>query len=1095
MVDSRMVETLGPASTWREVRDGLRLLEEIWPRGAPAGPGAFGRFEILRELGRGGFGVVFLALDPELGRRVALKVPRPEVLATPEVRRRFLREAHAASRLDHPNLVPVFEAGQVGPVCYLASAYVEGPTLAAWLAERPEPVPPRLAARLVATLADAVQHAHDRGILHRDIKPGNVLLQARGTGAAPDHAGPPAEPLPFIPRFCDFGLAKLSDQERGDTRTGVPLGSPSYMAPEQAEGLPDAVGPAADLYGLGAILYELVTGRPPFKTDSALETLRRVVTEEPERPRRLRRGLPRDLETIALKCLAKRPERRYATAAHLAEDLRRFLANEPILARSTPTWERAWKWGRRRPAHAALLALVLLSGAIGVGGLFWYNRLLHWHNTQLQAALQRAERGEQEARRQDELAERRERKARRHLFGFQVRQAQEAFRAGHIELARRLLDAARDEADSAAARGFAWSYLDRLCRERVTLLEGHTVPVYALAVSPDGKTLASGDLRGHLRLWDLATGRSRPLVGGRPDLVAILAFSPDGRTLASVTHRGAAAEVLLWDVASGRLRAALPADRGLCYALLFSPDGALLGTLRAAPPEAPRVQLWEIGEGFEAVRRPSGPADLARAALAGEGLQSLADRLDQAGATDPALDADYPISPADGASWRGVALTRDGAIALVGRGDGEITVYRARTGHRLATLLLRGPQGEMVQFEAEGVLTPEERGRLARLAASPDEAWNPEFGPVALAPDGRTLAVGQDTSGRMATLIDLDTGQRLDTYTFGETGAVHTLAFLAGGRTLAFGCEDHSIRLWHLGGSGESRALAGHQAEVWSLAFRPDGRTLASAADDHTIKLWDPSTGRERATLTGHESLVTVVAYSPDGTLLASCSLDRTVRLWDVASGQERAILRGHTGDVRGLAFSPDGKTLATIGDDPALRLWEVATGAPGEVLMMDPTSRRRRALAWSPDGRRLAFDAGPEGLALWRRDTGQRSLLPIDRDRYTMTLAFSPDGTLLASGHEWGEIYLWDLAGGRITLRGHTQDVLGLAFSPDGQTLASVGRDRSIRLWDPLTGQELLTLRGHVNQVHAVTFSPDGWTLATACHGGGIRLWTAGPP
>ncbi len=305
--------TVSFASPLKPVHECQRLLEAVWPRGVAQSfkpPKQFGRFSIVRELGRGGFGVVFLAEDSVLRRQVALKVPRPEVLVTPEVRRRFLREAEAASRLDHPHIVPVHEVGQEGPICYIAAAYCEGPTLAAWLRLQTTPVPIRVASRLVGDLAAAVAHAHQRGILHRDLKPGNILLERREAALLSKDSV--RHDLGFIPRICDFGLAKLLDQVSQDTRSGMPIGSPAYMAPEQAAGRVREHGPATDVYALGVILYELLTGTLPHRGETDLETLRLVSDQDPLSPRALRPGLPRDLETIVLKCLEKRPAARYS---------------------------------------------------------------------------------------------------------------------------------------------------------------------------------------------------------------------------------------------------------------------------------------------------------------------------------------------------------------------------------------------------------------------------------------------------------------------------------------------------------------------------------------------------------------------------------------------------------------------------------------------------------------------------------------------------------------------------------------------------------------------------------------------------------------
>ncbi len=394
----RRLEAYGPGTT--------AVGSDSTIEGPPEAPVSLGRFRVVREIGRGGFGIVYLALDPVLGREVALKVPKAEVLADPDSRQRFLREGRAAAGLDHPHIVPVFEAGELGPFAYIVSAFCEGPTLSAWLRERTQPVAVRPAARMLADLADAVQHAHDRGILHRDLKPSNVLLLTRGDSSDLDAPSP---------RITDFGLARIIE-ENGDveeTRSGVPLGSPPYMAPEQAAGRRREIGPAADVYALGATLYEVLTGRPPFQGESYLETLGQVLADDPVSPRLLRPGLPRDLETICLKCLEKDVARRYASASGLREDLERFLRGEPIRARPVSIRLRAAKWVRRRPMHAAALVLAGLLASGLFGGIVYRDVLLQDHTLQL----------EREVTRADANA----RLARRHLQGFQLRQAGEAW--------------------------------------------------------------------------------------------------------------------------------------------------------------------------------------------------------------------------------------------------------------------------------------------------------------------------------------------------------------------------------------------------------------------------------------------------------------------------------------------------------------------------------------------------------------------------------------------------------------------------------------------------------------------------------------------
>src|SRR5262245_52032374 len=384
----------------------LRLLDQVLPASAtgpgtlpplldpgptdplgPSPPQRLGRFAIVRPLGYGGCGVVYLAEDPLLGREVALKVPRLPSLVSPELRRRFLREARLAAGLSHPNLVVIHEAGEIGPLCYIASEYCPGPSLAAWLKQRTESVCPRQAAQFVATLAEAVQCIHAQGILHRDLKPANVLLQSSTTKATKEHQGEsvdsnlsPGRSLrvsscslvgEWIPKITDFGLAKDLTDDQTETRSGAILGTPVYMAPEQAEGRLKDVGPATDGYARGAILYELLTGQPPYHGQSDADTLRQILAHDPIAPRRLRHSLPRDLQSICLRCLEREPRRRYGSAAALAEDLHRFLAGEPVLARPAGMASRLCKWYRRRPLVAGLITALVFSVVVGFAAVVW----------------------------------------------------------------------------------------------------------------------------------------------------------------------------------------------------------------------------------------------------------------------------------------------------------------------------------------------------------------------------------------------------------------------------------------------------------------------------------------------------------------------------------------------------------------------------------------------------------------------------------------------------------------------------------------------------------------------------------------------------
>jgi serine/threonine protein kinase len=340
------------------------VLRRLSPRGGPGPPPAPPGYQVLGELGRGGMGAVYKARHLALNRVVALKVIVSGAWAGPTEIARFRTEAEAVARLQHPNIVQIYEIGEFEGRPFFSLEYVAGGSLAERLDRRP--LPSRLAAELVRTLALAIDAAHECGIVHRDLKPANILLVAGDSSSCPSTT-------PLVPKIADFGLAKRLGHDSGMTQTGMVVGTPSYMAPEQAQGLVHAVGPAADVYALGAILYECLTGRPPFCAATHLETIQQVHSQPPVSPRRLQPSLAHDLETVCLKCLEKEPRRRYASARALADDLERWLAWRPIQARPATPWERARKWAKRRPAVAALLSGLALALVSLITVLAWSN--------------------------------------------------------------------------------------------------------------------------------------------------------------------------------------------------------------------------------------------------------------------------------------------------------------------------------------------------------------------------------------------------------------------------------------------------------------------------------------------------------------------------------------------------------------------------------------------------------------------------------------------------------------------------------------------------------------------------------------------------
>jgi WD40 repeat protein/serine/threonine protein kinase len=1046
-----------------------------------------GRFALRRELGKGGCGIVYLAFDPLLCREVALKIPRPEVLAKPELRSRFLREGRIAAGFDHRNLVRVYEAGEVGPWCFLVSAYCEGGTLANWLKRQPGGVSIESAAEVVAVLAEAVNYIHQRGVLHRDIKPSNVLLGTRdeGRGARGERGwrhvsnmsgdsgtlqtcrhgslALAAHSSPIVPLLTDFGLAKLAESQQ-ETKSQDLLGTPLYMAPEQAEGRHADVGPATDVYALGVLLYEMLTGRAPFRGETNIDTLRQIASEEPLEPRRLRPDVPADLQTVCLKCLRKEPHQRYHTAGELADDLRRFLAGEPIRARPLSPWQRGRAWVKRRPAAAGLIAVSALAISGLLGGGLWHAVEMALKNTELERInAELVDTAERESQ-QRGLAEAREELLRRKLYVSHFKHAYQARQKGEVGQAVEELDGLRSRAGQEDLRGFEWYYLKALCHPVHAIWRGHQGGVDSVAVSADGLTIATGSGDRTVRIWDVPTGQCTSVLRGHRHFVSFVGLSLDGRTLASVSCEDG--EIRIWDVATGKERTQ--------FAVGFEPDCAVF------TPDGEQLivggrgfRFWDTHMGQPATEFLGQPAKSLSMAITPDGRTVITGNDDKTVRLwDVASRRERLVLPGHRHFvWR-TAVSPDGRTLASGSWDKTVKLWDVATGELKATL-------EGHKYELSSVaFSPD--GRILASAAFPGQPL-------------QSVAVGE------VKLWDVGTSRPLPCDFDRIAGKVQALAFVPSSRLLALGCADKTIKLLDTGPALKRRILPGHgPKETWSVVFSPDSRTLASAGDDHLIKLWDPQTGRLWTTLEGHEALVTAITYSPDGRTLASASFDKTLKLWDASTGQLRKTLTGAENRLRCVAFSPDGRILAAgeqkkkHSSEPSvsIRLWEVAAG---QELMPLACYGPVHALAFSPDGKVLASASKDGKVRLWNTTTWQLSRFIDDTDEVSC-VAFAADGKTLACGNDAGIIRLWDSTTGQesAALRGHVGKIHGIAFSPDGLTVASAGADTTVRLWQAATGEELIILNGHATRVNAVAFAPDGSLLASAGHDGSLNLWCA---
>jgi WD40 repeat protein/serine/threonine protein kinase len=1014
-------------------------------------------YELLGEIARGGMGVVYKARHRKLNRVVALKVHRAGPLASADEAQRLQVEAEAAAKLDHPHIVPIYEVGQMGGLPYISMAFVEGRSLAKHVAE--QPLAPREAAGLMRQVADAVAYAHSQGVIHRDLKPSNILLDPAGQ-----------------PRVTDFGLAKRADADSSLTQAGQVMGTPSYMPPEQAEGKNEQVGPLSDVYSLGATLYCLVTGRPPFQSASVVETLKQVVEQEPAAPRFLNPSVDRDLDTICLKCLQKRPEKRYSSATALTEDLQRYLDKRPIHARPVGQIEKLDRWCRRNPYIA-----VLLAGIVGVFLLAF--AAVSWSYFQAEKARK--------------VAEQREKDERWERYRSNIAAAAAALQLQNSGAARTALDEAPKEhrnwewnhlhsqldgatfvlpAPGESYRSHALSptgqqvavcganqnevYLYNVADGKLeAVLRGHTSPATSVVYRHDGKQLATAGDDQTIRLWEPATGK--PIDVLKPEIApaeldrnTVVAYSPDGSRMVSYVRKGSGT-CRLWDPVAGKEIALLGKRQVGDRPIAFCPDGK-----RVAVGSGEEVHLFD--------------------AITGRNLASL---------------GPHPKKVSC------LVCSSDGKRIATGTDGGEaVHLWNGENGREIA--LLKGHTAEV-----KGLVFSPDGSRLVTESMYPDNTarlWNAIDGQMlavlaghknavnaaAFSPDGsRAVTASWDQTAR---LWDGRTGQLL-AILGGHTASLRHVLFSPDGTRVVTASEDATLRLWHAQTGELVSVLRGHAGDFpdgCSPVFTPDGSILASGSADGTVRIWDMRLVERNGILKGHESFVYDVAFSPDGEQAASAAWDGTVRLWNATTGRQTGLLKHETGIVSSVAYSGDGRLLAAGERGRGVTLWDVASQKPAHASRFEAPRFGDSRVALNPAGTLLAAGCDEGTVRFWDVGTGQE-VARLQGHNNGAGAAFSPDGSLLATAGGDKTIRLWDVATRApvAVLRGHTETVFRAAFSADGKLLASGSLDKTIRLWGVQTHEQLaVILPGSV--VYSVAFSPDGRRLAAACRDNTIRLF-----
>ena len=1000
----------------------------------------FGDYELVGILGQGGMGVVYKARQRRLNRFVAVKTVDTLSSLNPVAVARFRSEAELVAKLQHPNIVQVYEIGSQLGVPYFSMELVDGGTLADAMSERP--LLPTTAARIVETLARAVHYAHGQSIVHRDLKPANVLLARSDREESielPVDSNRAktlnTEVLPrYEPKIVDFGLAKYLEGVLDRTATQAVMGTPSYMAPELIDAKLGTVGPWCDIYSLGAILYDALVGRPPFSAATVIETIQQVRNSDVIPPLKLQSKIPRDLETICLKCLRKEPSKRYTSAKDLADDLQRFLAGQPIQARPTGIVEHTWKWTRRHPSLASLIAAVMV--ALVCIACLW----LRSEQSRVAESLA--------LKRNDQL-----------LYDRDVSLAQFEYQSNRVERSREILDNTRPE-----YRGWEWDYLYNQTKKSIWESPKQPNPIVQADISPDGNlvAIASGvwgqDDAQAFEVWDVTTNERKWRFDGHPPSEACdVQFSPDGSLLLTAARVWNSPNVKggtkVWDVSSGQLRFSLPKSNA--YVARFSRDGESIF----------------VGENEGWVRQYSVKTGTEIRKYVCSTLGSMI------------LDLDF--SP-------------DGSRMVVAARDLKVSLWDTTSGKMLQKLSFDGdprkltwsPDGKTISvsyYSGLRTIFGIEADRLEKREESKEAAI--VYGDFT--PDGSRFV--SSVFGQSIDICDARTGH-FEFSLPAHNGHTKCIAFDASGRRMVTGGGDNRVRVWDLSHDTQqpSRSIT-WGAVVSAIAFDPKKDEMALAMQKHpnkkhAIEIREVKSHRFVREMVGHTDWPTCVAYSSDESLLVSGSLDKTVRIWDTSTGSESTLLAGHQEPVVGVSFLPNSPHVVSVDSEGVVVVWNVGSKS---IDRSWKTEARVKAVSFHPTLPWIVFASKNKRVELWDVLQGvKRGELPNDGD--VSLVCFSPNGDRLATVADDKISRIWRTqelvepkqANPISELQGHSDTITSISFSPDGKRLVSLSRDESVRLFDVDHGYELFRLDSDKGTSGIVQFSVDGKSVVRTLPG-----------